>query len=184
MLASRRRPSWVVKRIFLDLSLWSLACQYLMVASIVNYIVASSKSRYICPFVGLCTITVSSPRSKYNSRREAKVSCHSESTRYSVTPFRLGTFDKTHGEHLIYIMLIEFYCLSPCAVWGWFYWSAIRLLEVDSGMYNLHRIKVSVANALRLCKFVNKLLAICWMFVGYFHINTSAYVQNFVWFYY
>lgn len=55
-------------------------------------------------------------------------------------PVALGWCENVHGDHFVYLLLLELFRLRPCLVRCWVYWSAIRLLQFP---LVLHRFSLS-----------------------------------------
>lgn len=81
-------------------------------------------------------------------------------------PFRLGRFDKVHGEHSISLLVFKFSRPRSFVTQSWLYLLVIRLLKFDSVLHCLNQAKVFVSHALKLCKHVDKYEWICRVFFG------------------
>lgn len=96
-------------------------------------------------------------------------------------PLCLHRLDNVHGEHLIYLQLLNLSGLWPCAVWGPANWAIIWFPKFDSLRSWFRRSEVSVHYALELCWNVNEFVTIWRIFSRYDKVFAPISLWNFVW---
>lgn len=111
----------------------------------------------------LCTIVVSSwnlgswLHSTYSRGSNSEV-FHSFSDQNNWWgPCFLGVFTMYHGGHSFYFLFFIFSCLWSCVIWRSTYRSAIRIIELNSGLYCLNSNKVSAPHVFKFGEHVNKI---------------------------